>query len=267
VTASERVQKVLARVGIGSRRAVEELIVQGRVAVNGAPAELGRRIDPEKDQVEVDGSPVPLRSTLVAYLFNKPPGVVTTAQDPEGRPTVADLVDVPQRVWPVGRLDVGTEGALILTNDGDLTHRLTHPRHGVAKTYVAKVRGEISSRALQRLRSGVRLEDGDTRPARARLLRRARGSSLVEVILTEGRNRQVRRMLEAVGYPVQQLVRTAVGPVALGRLRSGTLRRLSPQELRALYAGEEQVDKSPRPRRDKSTNRSSNRRTKRHVVE
>ena len=235
----ERLQKVLAHAGVGSRRAVEEMIAAGRVRVNGARAVLGRRIDPEKDKVEVDGSPIPLRTELVYYLLNKPEGIVTTADDPEGRPTVLDLVDSEERVWPVGRLDIATEGALILTNDGDLTLRLTHPRYHVPRTYLAQVKGSVGARALNRLAKGVDLEDGHSRPAHVGLLERVPGGSLVEITITEGRNRQVRRMFEAIGHPVTRLVRRTIGPLELGRLKPGAFRRLSPTEVQSLYKASE----------------------------
>lgn len=234
-TEGERLQKVLAHAGVGSRRAVEEMIVAGRIRVNGKRAELGRRIDPEKDKVEVDGSIVPLRAELVYYLLNKPEGVVTTADDPEGRPTVLDLVDAADRVWPVGRLDIGSEGAIIVTNDGDLTLRLTHPRYHVPRTYLAQVQGSVGQKVLGKLARGIVLEDGPTAPARVGLLERVPGGSLVEITIREGRNRQVRRMFEAVGHPVTRLVRRAIGPLELGRLKPGDFRRLSPTEIRSLY--------------------------------
>lgn len=232
---AERLQKVLAHAGVGSRRAVEALIVAGRVRVNGVVARLGQKVDSSTDVVEVDGSLVPLAADLLYYLMNKPEGVVTTASDPAGRPTVMDLWEGEERVWPVGRLDVASEGALVLTSDGDLTHRLTHPRFGVTKTYLVEVRGELSGSTLRRLGRGVELEDGPTAPARVRLRGRAGGSSLVEVRLREGRNRQVRRMFETLGHPVGRLVRTAIGPLMLGRLRPGTYRRLTPEEVRAVF--------------------------------
>lgn len=231
----ERIQKVLARAGVGSRRHVEDLVAAGRVRVNGTRAQLGARVDPSNDVVEVDGSRVPLAPGLVHYLANKPVGVVSTADDPEGRPTVVDLVDPSLRVWPVGRLDVDTEGAILLTNDGELTHRLTHPRYGVPKTYLAEVRGGVRHRAVVRLARGVELDDGPTAPAEVAVVDRLGPTTLVEITLREGRNRQVRRMLEAVGHPVVRLARTAIGPVGLGRLKPGALRRLSPEEVRALY--------------------------------
>jgi 23S rRNA pseudouridine2605 synthase len=233
--AGERLQKVLARAGVGSRRSVEELIAAGRVRVNGRRAHLGLRIDPSKDKVEVDGLAVPLGIGVVHYLLNKPRGVVTTAADESGRPTVLDMVDPAVRVWPVGRLDFDSEGALILTNDGELTQRLTHPSFHVPKTYVAEVQGRLGGPALRRLRRGVELDDGPTLPADAVVLEQVRGSTLVELTVHEGRNRLVRRMFEAVGHPVVRLVRTAIGPIALGRLKPGAVRKLGPEEVRLLY--------------------------------
>jgi 23S rRNA pseudouridine2605 synthase len=232
----ERLQKALARAGVGSRRAVEELIVAGRVRVNGAPAVLGRRVDVHKDKVEVDGSLVPLDPELVYYLLNKPEGVVSTAADPEGRETVVDLVDASVRVWPVGRLDVASEGALVLTNDGELTLRLTHPRYEVPKSYLVEVAGAMGGRARRQLARGVALDDGTTRPASVEVVDTGVRGSVVEITISEGRNKQVRRMMEAVGHPVRRLVRTSIGPLKLGRLKPGTARRLSPAEVRALYA-------------------------------
>jgi 23S rRNA pseudouridine2605 synthase len=232
----ERLQKALAGAGIGSRRSVERLIEQGRVRVNGERARLGQRIDPHNDKVEVDGSSLPLRPDRVYLLLNKPRGVVTTASDPHGRPTVVDLVPTAERLWPVGRLDIDTEGALVLCNDGDLTFRLTHPSFLVDKTYVAEVGGAIGDAAVARLRRGIELDDGPTAPARVVVKDRTRSSSLVEITIHEGRQRQIRRMLAAVGHPVRRLVRTRIGPLQLGRLRPGTVRRLRPDEVRALYA-------------------------------
>lgn len=231
----ERLQKVLAHAGLGSRRAVEELIAAGRVKVNGRRVRLGARVDPSKDEVEVDGSKVPLEQDLVHYVLNKPAGVVSTASDPEGRPTVVELLDVPPRVWPVGRLDTDSEGLLIVTNDGDLTHRLTHPRYEVEKTYLAEVKGTVGRGAIKHLIAGVELEDGMTKRAKVSLVEATRGGTLLEITISEGRNRQVRRMCEAVGHPVKRLVRTRLGPLHLGRLKPGTFRRLSLEEVRALY--------------------------------
>lgn len=233
--AGERLQKVLARVGFGSRRVCELLIDEGRVEVNGAVAGLGRRVDPEHDRVAVDGVPVPVRPDLVYYLLNKPVKVVTTAHDPEGRPTVVDLVPGEPRVFPVGRLDRDTEGLLLLTNDGDLAHALTHPSRGVPKTYLAEVAGVPGRAALRRLRDGVDLEDGRTAPARARVTQATPQGSALELVISEGRNRQVRRMCEAVGHPVRRLVRTRIGPLRDHRLAPGQWRPLTPAEIRSLY--------------------------------
>lgn len=236
----ERLQKVLARVGIGSRRASEELIGDGRVTVNGEVAVLGRRVDPETDRIEVDGVPLSVRPGLVYYLLNKPPGVVTTAADPQGRPTVVELVPAEPRVFPVGRLDAATEGLLLLTNDGDLAHHLTHPRYGVEKEYLAQVRGTPAPAALRALREGVDLEDGRTAPAKVTLV----PPDGLRVVIHEGRNRQVRRMCEAVGHPVRRLVRVRIGSVADRSLPPGQWRPLRVAELRAL----ERAAAAPAPR-------------------
>ena len=226
----ERLQKVLARTGIGSRRVCEELIADGRVTVNGEVAELGRRVDPARDAVEVDGVRISVAEGLVHYLLNKPRGVVTTASDPQGRPTVVELVPPEPRVFPVGRLDVDTEGLLLLTNNGDLAHRLTHPSFGIEKEYVAQVEGRPSPATLRRLRTGVDLDDGPTAPAKVSLVE----PGVLRITIHEGRNRQVRRMCDAVGHPVTRLVRTRIGPLADRRLRPGEWRDLTTEELRRL---------------------------------
>jgi 23S rRNA pseudouridine2605 synthase len=223
-------QKVLARAGFGSRRVCEELIADGGVEVDGAVAELGRRVDPLHAQITVDGVPIGVRPGLVHYLLNKPAGVVTTASDPQGRPTVIDLVPSDPRVFSVGRLDLDTEGLLLLTNDGDLAHRLTHPSFGVEKEYLAHVRGDPTPGALRTLRSGVQLDDGITAPAR--VSRPAEG--VLRLTIHEGRNRQVRRMCEAVGHPVLRLVRVRIGPLADRTLAPGEWRALQVGEVRAL---------------------------------
>ena len=226
----ERLQKVLARGGFGSRRTCELLIESGRVTVNGRVAELGRRVDVERDKVAVDDILVSTRAGLVYYLLNKPSGVVTTARDPHGRPTVIDLLPLEPRVFPVGRLDADTEGLLVLTNDGDLTYHLTHPSFGVEKEYLAQVEGRPSPAALRRLRQGVELDDGVTAPARAALV----PPQTIKLTIHEGRNRQVRRMCAAIGHPVVRLVRTRVGPIAERRLKPGEWRPLTQAEVRAL---------------------------------
>jgi 23S rRNA pseudouridine2605 synthase len=225
-----RLQKVLAQAGLGSRRVSEDLIERGRVRVNGERAELGRRVDPEVDVIEVDGAQIGTKAGLVHYLLNKPAGVVTTASDPQGRPTVVQLVPDDPRVFPVGRLDVDTEGLLLLTNDGDLTHRLTHPSFGVEKEYLAEVAGVPSRGALRRLREGIELEDGLTAPAKVSTV----GDHLLRITIHEGRNRQVRRMCDAVGHPVGRHVRTRIGPLAERSLAPGAWRALTQDEVRAL---------------------------------
>jgi 23S rRNA pseudouridine2605 synthase len=226
----ERLQKVLARTGIGSRRVCEDLIAEGKVTVNGEVAVLGRRVDPDADEIAVDGHVISVREGLVYYLLNKPPGVVTTASDTHGRPTVVELVPAEPRVFPVGRLDAETEGLLILTNDGDLTHRLTHPSFGVEKEYLALVEGSPSAGALRRLREGVELDDGMTAPAKASL----QPPSALSLVIHEGRNRQVRRMCDAIGHPVKRLVRVRIGPLGDRRLQPGQWRELTQSEVLAL---------------------------------
>jgi 23S rRNA pseudouridine2605 synthase len=233
--AGERLQKVLARAGFGSRRACEELIDAARVTVNGGVATLGRRVDPASDRIEVDGVVVPAAPGLVYYLLNKPAGVVTTASDPQGRPTAVGLVPATPRVFPVGRLDYETEGLLLLTNDGELAQGLAHPSRGVEKAYLAEVDGVPGRGALRRLRDGVDLDDGPTAPARVRVAQSIPGGAALEIVIHEGRNRQVRRMCEAVGHPVRRLVRTRIGPLVDRRLAPGHWRPLELSEVRALY--------------------------------
>jgi 23S rRNA pseudouridine2605 synthase len=240
--AGERLQKVLARAGLGSRRTCEELIADGAVTVNGAVAVLGQRVDPDADRIEVEGVLLSVARDLVHYVLNKPRGVVTTAKDPEGRRTVVQLVPADPRVFPVGRLDADTEGLLVLTNDGDLAHRLTHPSFGIDKEYLAEVEGVPARGALRRLREGVELDDGVTAPAKVATV----APSLLRITIHEGRNRQVRRMCEAVGHPVVRLVRTRIGPLRDPNLRPGAWRPLEPVEVRALErAAAEQGPNSP----------------------
>jgi 23S rRNA pseudouridine2605 synthase len=230
----ERLQKVLAHAGVASRRAAEELIVAGRVSVNGqVVVELGRRVT-DADRIEVDGKPLAPSERLVYLALNKPVGYVSTARDPEGRPTVLDLVRSDERLYPVGRLDWDSEGLLLLTNDGALTHRLTHPRYGVEKEYHVLVAGYPSGGTLERLAEGVRLEDGPTAPALVRRLRQDKLGVWLTITIHEGRNRQVRRMFEAVGHPAKRLIRARVGPVELGGLPTGRSRELLPAEVAAL---------------------------------
>jgi len=208
----------------------EDLIADGRVTVNGEVAVLGRRVEPERDLVEVDGVAIGVAPGLVHYLLNKPSGVVTTADDPEGRPTVVGLVPDEPRVFPVGRLDYDTEGLLLLTNDGELTHRLTHPSFGVDKEYLAHVDGHPTRAEVRVLREGVELDDGVTAPAQVTQVT----DGVLKIVIHEGRNRQVRRMCEAVGHPVQRLVRTRIGPLTDRKLKPGAWRPLTPDEVRQL---------------------------------
>ena len=226
----ERLQKVLAAVGYGSRRVCDDLIASGSVTVNGEVAQLGRRVDADNDEIAVNGAPVASKPGLVHYALNKPVDVITTAEDPQGRRTVIDLVPEDPRVFPVGRLDSDTEGLLLLTNDGDLAHRLTHPSFGVEKEYLAHVEGRVDRRALSRLRSGIELEDGMTAPAKVSTIE----GGLLRITIHEGRNRQVRRMCEAVGHPVVRLVRTRIGPLSDPDLRPGSWRLLTQAEVRSL---------------------------------
>jgi 23S rRNA pseudouridine2605 synthase len=222
----------MARTGVGSRRVCEELIVDGRVTVNGVIPVLGRRVDPDVDRVELDGVPLPVRPGLVHYLVNKPAGVVSTAGDTHERPTVLGLVPEEPRVFPVGRLDMDSEGLMVLTNDGELTHRLTHPSFGVPKEYLVEVQGEPTAGTVRQLRQGVDLDDGPTAPARVAVV----APSLLRIVIHEGRNRQIRRMCEVVGHPVVRLVRTRIGPLADPSLGPGSYRPLSFDEVRGLAA-------------------------------
>lgn len=227
----ERLQKVLARAGQGSRRACEELIAAGRVTVNGAVAALGARVDVTTARIEVDGILLPVAPDLVYYVLNKPAGVITTASDPQGRPTVMELVPDEPRVFAVGRLDQDSEGLLILTNDGALAQLLAHPSHSVDKEYLTEVEGGTPAPgALRQLRRGVELSDGITAPAEVGVL----GPGVLRIVIHEGRNRQVRRMCEAVGHPVRRLVRTRVGPLRDTTLAPGRWRALTGAEVRAL---------------------------------
>jgi 23S rRNA pseudouridine2605 synthase len=231
----ERLQRALARAGYGSRRGSEELIAAGRVTVNGRVATLGDKVDTAEDVVEVDGVTLNLDPSVRYYALNKPPGVVTTMRDPQGRPNItAYLPSEGPRVFPVGRLDRDTEGLLLLTNDGELANRLMHPRYGVEKEYLAEVTGAVTERHLARLRRGVELDDGPARVAGARVVDRSGERSSLRVVMTEGRKREVRRLLAAVGLPVVRLVRLRVGPVRLGGLEPGAIRPLDPNEVRAL---------------------------------
>jgi 23S rRNA pseudouridine2605 synthase len=226
----ERLQKVLARSGVASRRVSEDLISAGRVTINGKVATLGDKAK-ELDRIELDGVPVLRDPNLVHYLLHKPRTVVSTASDPEGRETVVDLVSSEARIFPVGRLDADSEGLIILTNDGDLTQRLTHPSFGVPKEYLAHVQGVPTPAAIRRLREGIKLEDGVTSPAEVSMPQ----DGLLRLVIHEGRNRQVRRMCEAVGHPVLRLVRVRIGPITDSSLSAGEWRSMTRDEVRSLY--------------------------------
>ena len=233
-----RLQKLLAAAGVGSRRTCENLIAAGRVEVDGqVVTELGVRVDPVRQTVHVDGERVQLDESRLYLAFNKPLGVVSTMSDDLGRPSVGDYVmNRKERLFHVGRLDADTEGLLLLTNDGDLAHRLQHPAYGVPKTYLAQVPGPVARDVGKRLRAGIELEDGPVKVDSFKLVDSAPGKALVEVILHEGRKHVVRRLLEAVGYPVITLVRTDVGPIHLGDLKPGRIRALSRDEVGKLYS-------------------------------
>ncbi|WP_334173231.1 pseudouridine synthase [Sinomonas sp.] len=234
-----RLQKVMANAGVASRRVCEELIEQGRVEVNGQiVTELGSRVNPETDVIHVDGVRVQLNENLVYMAFNKPRGVVSTMDDPEGRPCISDYLraGTPERLFHVGRLDTNTEGLLLLTNDGELANRLSHPSYEVPKTYVVQVRGPMPHGVGAQLRRGIELEDGLAKVDSFKLVDSTPGFVLVEVVLHSGKNRIVRRMFDAVGFPVQRLVRAKIGPIGLGDQKQGTVRKLGKQEVGHLMA-------------------------------
>lgn len=231
-----RLQKVLAQAGIGSRRACEEMIDDGRVEVNGKiVVEQGTRVDPARDTIRVDGSRIPTARRHVYLVLNKPRGVVSTMDDPEGRLSLADYVARrKERLFHVGRLDTDTEGLLLLTNDGEFANRMTHPRYEVPRTYVAEVEGFVHNPTLKQLGKGVVLDDGPVHPDKIKLMQRGDERTLLQITLHEGRNRIVRRLLEHVGHPVRKLTRIQIGPVRIGRLPVGELRELTRDELGAL---------------------------------
>lgn len=231
-----RLQKALASAGIASRRASEILIDEGRVEVNGkVVTEQGMRVNPDTDHIRVDGARIPPPRRHMYLVLNKPRGVVSTMDDPEGRPTLTDyLPRTKERLFHVGRLDTETEGLIVLTNDGDFAHRLAHPSYEVPKTYHVQAVGVMDNRTIKRLEKGVTLEDGPVKPDKVKLISRSQNKTLLEITLHEGRNRIVRRMMEAVGHPVDRLARTRIGPIRLGVLPVGETRELSREELGAL---------------------------------
>jgi pseudouridine synthase len=236
VAESIRVQKAIAASGLMSRRAAEDLIREGRVSVDGARAGLGDRVDVTTQTVELDGTPIPVNPALETRLLYKPTGVISSASDPEGRRTVVDLVASPVRLYPVGRLDYDSEGLILLTNDGDLANRVTHPRYGILKTYVALVEGNPGKKDIRALLDGVELDDGPARARSARVVGREGESTIIEMTMGEGRNREIRRMFDALGYEVLRLVRTAIGPISDRSLKPGQSRLLSVVEIRDLLA-------------------------------
>lgn len=231
-----RLQKVLAEAGIGSRRHCEDLIAEGRVEVDGKVVSwFGAKVDPQHVVIHVDGRRVETRSEMRYYAVNKPLGVVSTMADERGRKSLADYVDVPERLFHVGRLDTDTEGLILLTNDGELGHRLTHPSYGVEKVYLAEIIGPIPRDLGRRLKAGVELEDGPAKADRFKLVEQIGKRALVEVTLHEGRKHIVRRLLKEAGHPVQKLARTRFGPIKLGALKQGGMRALNVTEVGELY--------------------------------
>lgn len=232
----ERLQKLMARAGVASRRKAEEMIAAGRVRVNGqVVCEPGRQVDAERDIVELDGRRIALSPQRSYVLLNKPVGYVSTTHDPQGRPTVRDLVQSQERLYPVGRLDLDSEGLILLTNDGELTQRITHPRYEHDKEYRVLVAGQPAPRDIERLRRGVELEDGVTSPAEIEIAGSEGPDTWLKFVIHEGRKRQIRRMGQAVGHPVKRLIRVRIGPLALGDLRSGAWRTLTTEEEAALH--------------------------------
>ena len=231
----ERIQKIIAQIGIASRRKAEEIIAEGRVTVNGSVAIIGMKADLLKDHIKVDGKLLIRSEPKIYLMFNKPRNVVTSLSDPEGRPAVKDyLKGVRYRVFPVGRLDFDSEGLLLLTNDGDFANNLLHPSKKIPKTYMVKVKGIIGDDKIVKLRQGVRLVDGRTLPARVRFARKSENNSWIEIVITEGKKRQVRRMVEAVGHPALKLRRVGIGGVRLSGLKIGEFRPLTERELQSL---------------------------------
>ena len=254
----ERLQKYLAHAGIASRRTCEEIITAGGVKVNGQVVrEMGIKIDPVTDVIEVNGKRVGEKEEKIYLILNKPQGYVSTLRDPQGRPKVTDLVkEVGKRVYPVGRLDFETEGLLILTNDGEITYALTHPKHEIGKTYIAQVKGLPDKDKIKRFQKGLRLADGPTAPAKVKFLKKLGSNVLLEITIYEGRNRQVRRMCETIGHPVLHLKRVSMGFLNLDNLATGKYRLLTKTEVKKLLA---LVEKTEKPDKSKSPKRTGKR--------
>ena len=232
----KRLQKILSEMGIASRRKAEDLIIEGRVIVNGMPAQVGMKADPERDYIKLDGKLLTGKKEPKVYMmFYKPRNVVTSLGDPQNRPTVKDyLGKIKYRVYPVGRLDFDSEGLLLITNDGDFAHAVLHPSKEVPKIYEVKIDGVLEDANIQKLRRGVSIEGGRTAPAHVRKLRRLKSNSWIEVIIHEGKKRQIRRMLQKVGHHVLTLKRTRIGPIKIGSLRAGDMRELTKEELESM---------------------------------
>jgi 23S rRNA pseudouridine2605 synthase len=231
----QRLQKIIAEMGVASRRKAEELIREGRVTVNGSVATIGMKADLLKDHVKVDGKLLFKPEKKVYYIFHKPRGVVTSMGDPEGRPTVQDFMrGIRQRVFPVGRLDYDSEGLLLLTNDGDFAHAVLHPSKKIPKTYLVKIKGGLEDDNIEKLRTGIRLDRSVTAPAKVRRLRKTESNSWIEMVIYEGKKRQIRRMLERVGHPVIRLMRIKINGIEMGPLKPGTCRQISSEEMKIL---------------------------------
>ena len=236
-----RIQKAIANAGLMSRRAAEDAITRGRVRLDDKAVRLGDRVDVEAEVLTLDGSPIPVNPALETHLLYKPVGAISTASDPQGRETVVDLMSPATRLYPVGRLDSDSEGLILMTNDGELANRVTHPRYGITKRYLARVKGTPSPAKLRTLTSGVALDDGTATAQSAHLVDGLETESLVEIVMVEGRNREVRRMMSHIGHEVTRLVRTAIGPLADPTLEPGTSRRLTNTEIQALLRSETSV--------------------------
>lgn len=231
-----RIQKAIANAGLMSRRSAEDAISANRIKLNNNPVRLGDRVDVDKDSLTIDDIPIPVNPSLETHLLYKPVGVISSSSDTHGRKTVVDLIDSDKRLYPVGRLDADSEGLILVSNDGELTNRVTHPRYGITKTYIALVEGAPSRGTLRRLTDGVELDDGAAKASKARVVEQQEERCLLELVMTEGRNREVRRMLTAVGHEVISLVRTSVGPLMDRTLKAGESRRLSSEEINRLLA-------------------------------
>ena len=231
-----RIQKAIANAGLMSRRSAEDAISANRIKLNNNPVRLGDRVDVDKDSLTIDDIPIPVNPSLETHLLYKPVGVISSSSDTHGRKTVVDLIDSDKRLYPVGRLDADSEGLILVSNDGELTNRVTHPRYGITKTYIALVEGAPSRETLRRLTDGVELDDGAAKASKVRVVEQQEERCLLELVMTEGRNREVRRMLTAVGHEVISLVRTSVGPLMDRTLKAGESRRLSSEEINRLLA-------------------------------